>query len=142
VRYKYANRPNPLNSPDILGEKNLVPSPCKGYGVHTSVYKTKVVVDPPKSSDKLEDFERSLSPFLRGLGRSKACGETLEDLCVHRSLKGERNGSKVKIVLHACREPLYVKVITPLHRLLKSKFNLTKLERISNMPAIIKLVIN
>jgi hypothetical protein len=64
------------------------------------VYKTKVIVDPPKSSDKLEDFERSLSPFLRGLGGSKACGETLEDLCVHRS-----PGDRALVIERSRNEP-------------------------------------
>ncbi len=41
------------------------PLPASGYGVHTSLYKTKIVEDPPKSPDKLGDFD-SGSPFFKG----------------------------------------------------------------------------
>jgi hypothetical protein len=59
---------------------------------HISI-QNQSLVDPPKSFDKLEDFERFLPPFLRGVGGIKACGVTLEELCVHHSRK---RGGKTK----------------------------------------------
>jgi hypothetical protein len=52
----------------------------KGYGVHTSLYKTKV--DPPKSFDKLEDFERFLPPLKRGVeGIKRLWGNSRRLVC-------------------------------------------------------------
>jgi hypothetical protein len=35
----------------------LNPLPVNGYGVHTSLYKTEIVGDPPKSPLKKGDFD-------------------------------------------------------------------------------------
>ncbi len=52
------------------------PPPRKrGYGVHTSLYKTKIVVDPPKSPLKRGTLRGFCPPFEGGLGDQKPVGQ-------------------------------------------------------------------
>jgi len=77
----------PLASPDRRGtrENTLVP-PFLSYRVHTSLCRTKILRDPPKSPLKRGTLT-PVPPFLRG-----APGGS-HDLCVHRSLfKGGAGG--------------------------------------------------
>ncbi len=62
VMWKSSQKPNPLSVSRRGKFQSL--SPKRSYGVHTSFYKTKIVVHSPKSPDKLGDFE-SFLPSLK-----------------------------------------------------------------------------
>ncbi len=58
------------------------PLPACGYGVHTSLYKTKIVEDPPKSPLKRGTLTL-VPPFLRGVRGDLNAVRQLSKTCVY-----------------------------------------------------------